>query len=219
MDIASSKHLFIGSAFQKAAPKRQRESGSAHHIFVILMEIETKFKTDNLEEIKNKLIGMGAVFSEELEQIDEYYKPKGRETETQKPGSFLLRIRIQGNKKFFTCKALTDRTGVWDEHEMEISDENALREILKKLNYTMIFSITKKRANGRLNEFGLCIDKVKELGNYLEVEIISDNGEEGKHKISALLKKLGAAEKNMEHRGYAAILSQRMGVKFEGTNG
>ena len=41
------------------------------------MELETKAKVEDLEEIKSRLITLGAVFSKKQVQNDAYFKPKG----------------------------------------------------------------------------------------------------------------------------------------------
>lgn len=183
------------------------------------MEIETKIKTDDLKGLKKKLESLGAKFTHTVKQSDEYYKQKGREMETQKPGSFILRIREQPDKSMFCIKVLTETTGAWIEHETKIEKPAELRKILGLAGFSKIFTITKERTYGKLDNFEICLDKIKELGNYAEFEIIADDAAKGKRTIHELFKKLNVSEKDVEHRGYAAIISQNMGVKFEGTNG
>ena len=183
------------------------------------MEIETKIKTDNLEEIKKKLVDLGANFFNTVIQEDDWFKQKGKEMETQRPGSYILRIRKQGKQSFFTFKALTETTGAWIEHETGIENPNDMQAILEKIGFKKVITITKERTFGKLGEFSICIDKVKELGNYIEFEIISNDAKQAKNKINELLKKLNISENQIEHRGYAAIIFQDMGVKFEGTQG
>lgn len=183
------------------------------------MEIETKFKTKNLEAIKKKLVKLGAVFSDEVDQKDEWYRWKGQELASQHPGSFMIRIRNQNGVFYFGTKELTNKTGVWIEYELQISDAEEMKKIINQLGFTKVFTLTKKRIPGRLEEFGLCLDDVKELGKYLEVEVISDNPDEGKEKIRQLMTRLGIDDREVEHRGYGAIILQSMGVKYEGVDG
>ena len=183
------------------------------------MEIETKIKTNDLEGLKKKLEEMGAEFWEPVVQEDDFFKQKGKEMETQRPGSFILRIRKQGKKAFLTFKALTETTGAWVEHETAIDNPNEMSDMLDKIGFSKVLTITKERTTGKLGEFGVCIDKVNDLGNYVEFEIISNDVESGKKKIDELFKKLNISEDRIEHRGYAAIFFQNMGVKFEGTQG
>jgi predicted adenylyl cyclase CyaB len=183
------------------------------------MEIETKIKTSDLSGIRTRLEALGAKFTHTVKQSDEYYKQKGKEMETQKPGSYILRIREQPGKSKFTIKVLTETTGAWIEHETEIEKPAELRRILELAGFSKLFTINKERTYGKLDNFEICLDKVKELGNYAEFEIIAEDAAEGKRTIHELFKKLKVSEKDIEHRGYAAIISQNMGVKFEGTNG
>ena len=183
------------------------------------MEIEVKIKTENLEGLKEELVKLGASFILPVEQVDEYYKLKGKEKETQRPGSFILRIREQEQIKRFTVKALTETTGAWIEHETGVEDPEELRKILELVGFTNVFTIKKTRTYGKLKNFEICLDDVEGLGKFVEFEIISDNPEEGKAKIMEIVTKLGLSDDQIEHRGYAAIIAQNMGVKFEGTNG
>ncbi len=186
------------------------------------MEVETKVKVKDLTQVKNKLISMGAVFDKEKAQADHYYKPKGREKETQCPGSFIVRVRKMQQKSFLTVKLLTNVVGAWEEHETEINNSEVMRKILEKIGFSHVFSINKTRSAGKLGEFEVCIDDVKELGKYLEIALDSEdlkNKEEAKEKIDKLIAELGFDKPDVEHRGYAAIISQNMGIKFEGGAG
>ena len=133
--------------------------------------------------------------------------------------TFILRIREQPDKSVFCIKVLTKTTGAWIEHETKIEKPDELRKILELAGFSKLFAINKERTYGKLDNFEICLDKIKELGDYAEFEIIADDAAEGKRVIHELFKKLNVSEKDVEHRGYAAIISQNMGVKFEGTNG
>jgi len=177
------------------------------------MEIETRAKVKDLSKIRKKLIELGAKFTRAEQQDDSYFKPKGTKMENQGPGSFITRIR-KGNKITLTVKELTDRSGVWREYETEVSDLEQTKRILGKLGLVNIFDINKKREHGKIDDMAICLDDIKQLGTYLEVEIITGNPKEGKKKIAGLFKKLGIKESQIEHRGYARIISENMGIKF-----
>ena len=180
------------------------------------MEIEVKAKLDDLEEVKKKLLDLGAEFSIIKQQDDLFFKPKGREMEDTVPGSTLVRIRNQEEKSFLTMKEMTETSGVWGEHETEISNPDETKSILLKMGYSYLFDLNKKREHGKIGELNLCLDDVKQLGKYLEVEIIGDNPEEGKKKILELFERIGIKEEQIEHKGYARIIFENMGVQFKG---
>ena len=183
------------------------------------MEIETKFKTDNLGELKEKLINIGASFSEEVVQIDEWFMPEHKLNDVQRPGDWIIRIRDVNGEYSVTLKGLTDKTGVWIEHELKIDNPDEMRKIFETMKLKKFLVLKKKRICGKVEGFEVCLDDVEGLGKYLEVEIISDDADDGKAKIDELRKKLGIDDDAVEHRGYVAILQQQRGVKFEGTEG
>ncbi|MBN2112484.1 class IV adenylate cyclase [Candidatus Woesearchaeota archaeon] len=179
------------------------------------MEIETKAKVEDLSEIKKKLIDLGAEFFYTEQQDDSYYKPKGKEMADQGPGDFITRIR-EGKKNQLAIKELTNRAGVWHEYETDISNVEQAKKILEKLGLVNIFDVNKKREHGKLDGMSLCLDDIKQLGKYLEVEVIGEDGEDGKKRIDSLFKKLGIKQSQVEHKGYARIIHERMGVRIRG---
>jgi len=180
------------------------------------MEVEAKVELKDLEEIKKKLISLGAKFFKEKKQDDIFFYKKGAENKVQGPGDFVLRIR-ESDKNTFTFKALTDRTGFWVEHETEISSPREMKIILEKTGFVEMTAMHKKRIPGELGEFELCLDDVKELGKFLEVALESEEGEKSERKLVDFLKKLEFDEKEIIHKGYGAMMFAKLGIKFDGT--
>ncbi|MFH1506613.1 MAG: class IV adenylate cyclase [archaeon] len=180
------------------------------------MEVEARVKVESLEDIKKKLVDMGAEFFEPKKQNDAVFKRKDLISKVAKPGDFILRIR-QSTKNILTFKALTDRAGVWIEHETEIKDSEQLRSILEKTGFIEQVSMHKTRIPGTLGDFELCLDDIEELGTYIEIALDSEDGNDAKEKIIGLLNKLGFAEKDIVHKGYVAMLFERLGVVMKGT--
>jgi adenylate cyclase, class 2 len=178
------------------------------------MEIEVKAKITQLFPIKQQLQKLGVHFSKPDKQIDHYYKQRGKEKEPQGPGSALLRVRERGKKIEVTIKKLTDRKGVWEEYEVTAFDKNIFK-ILHAIGFVQVFTITKTRVEGSYKQYQLCLDNIKELGNYIEVEKFGTNGERIQKEIILFLKALGIQEKQIERRGYAQILFMNMGVKYK----
>jgi predicted adenylyl cyclase CyaB len=180
------------------------------------MEIEARVKVDDLEKVKSQLTGLGAEFYKEKVQVDSIFKRKGEELAPQGPGGFILRVR-ESDKNTLTLKALTEKAGVWVEHETEVSNVEEAKQILLKADFSKVFTMTKKRISGRLGDFELCLDDIKELGTYIEVALDSPDSRKSKEKIVRLLNKLGFEESQIIHKGYVAMLFERLGVTFSGT--
>lgn len=180
------------------------------------MEVEAKVKVENLESVKKKLLSMGAEFHPEKRQADYFFKRKGHELDPQGPGDFLLRVRVS-SKNFLTIKVLTDRAGVQIEHETEIGNPEAARKLLEAAGFSQFLTMTKTRIPGKLEDFELCLDDIKELGTHLEIALDSQDSHKAKERIVELLGKLGFHENDIIHKGYVTILQERMGVRFDGT--
>ncbi len=181
------------------------------------MEIEARVKVDNLENLRAKLKTLGAECSAAEAQNDIIYKEKSKACETQKAGSYILRIRETGTKSFLTFKALTERKGVWKEYEVEIDDAQRMQQILHTLGFVNVLEMHKTRQHARLDKINICLDKIKELGTYLECEIIGEHPEQAKQELKTLLQKLGYDKKEIIHDGYLALLFKSKGIRFEGT--
>ncbi|MBT4445774.1 class IV adenylate cyclase [archaeon] len=181
------------------------------------MEIEIRAKVDSLEEMKEKLISMGAkVFGSKF-QHDVIYKREDQVDTVQKPGSFILRVRESSTGHKLTFKSLTDVVGSWIEHETKIEDPKETRLMLEKSGFVPVLVFDKEREEGKLGEITFCLDRMPELGEFIELEIISDDVDAGKKKLLELILKLGYSEKDIIHKGYVAILMERQGVKYENT--
>jgi adenylate cyclase class 2 len=180
------------------------------------MEVEMKVRVEDLESMKKKLESLGARFQSAMEQRDEYFKPRGFESRAQGPGDWIVRVRRSGADKMLTLKALTEISGAWVEHETGIVNEKEMRSILENMGLLNVFTLNKNRIRGRLDEFELCLDDVRELGKFLEVALESEEKEAARDRIIDFLKGLGIEDKNIERRGYGEIIGEKLGHRFEG---
>ena len=181
------------------------------------MEIEARVRVDSLDHIKLELVKLGAMFSHKETQDDVIYKRKEDLNAVQRAGSFILRIRKTDINSKLTFKALTETAGSWVEHETKVSNPKDMKAILGKIGFVNALEVQKKREHGKLGEINICLDSIEGLGDYLELEVVSDNVQDGKSKINILLQKLDFSEDQIIHDGYVAMLFKRQGVVFDGT--
>src|SRR4051812_35777207 len=138
-------------------------------------EIEVKARVGDLEVLKKAFEKKGVVFSEPLAQNDETFVDRNYgDYATFQPGKNLLRIRVQNGKFIFTLKQpqhVNELDAV--EHETEIVDPKQLKEIILMLGYQPIVQIHKTRMRGKFGDFEICLDQVKELGTFVELEKIT----------------------------------------------
>jgi len=141
--------------------------------------------------------------------------PEGFDQRPSGPGDWILRIRTSGDQKTLTIKVLTEIRGAWVEHETGIDNEEQARKIAETMGLVNVFTFNKKRLFGRMGEFEVLLDDVKELGKFMEVALESDEKEDARNRIIAFMKTLGIKEKAVERRGYGEIMGEKLGHKFE----
>ena len=183
------------------------------------MEVEVRAKIKNFPGLKRKLKAMGAKFGRVLNQKDLiFYPEEAIRKKAQKSGDIILRIRDENGKGFFGLKGLTDRKGVWLEHEFLVDNPREARAMIETLGFRRLITLEKKRVSGRLGKIIFCLDEIKSLGNYLEMEIITTRkrSQEAQEKIKKIFSRLGIDKRDFVRLGYPQIILKKKGWRFSG---
>ena len=176
------------------------------------MEIEIKAKINNLAEIRDKLLAQGANKFADKHQLDVYLSPPHKSF-FKTP--YYLRVRNDFKTKkdvfeYIVCKKGFGDTSVSEEKEVGVADGRQLLSILKDLDFTENCRIEKQREVFELNDFEIVLDKVKDLGNFIEVEVDAELEDEPKERkrIVAFLNELGVSEEAfIKDGGYVELLT------------
>lgn len=148
-----------------------------------MYEVEVKARLRNRKGVVKRLRAFGCKFGEELHQIDHIFTPKGTPFPT--PLSVpVLRVREQNEKYLFTLKLA--QTGRQDciERELEILNGEKMLEIMKIINYKEVAIVDKKRIKTKYKDIEIVLDKVKGLGEFIELEkIVMHKNHEDRRKI------------------------------------
>jgi len=177
------------------------------------IEIEIKAKVKDFIDLKKRLKKLGAKFIDSVHQIDTYYILD--ESWRQKVGP---RLRIRQD--------LTHKKYCWEYHEP--FGENQAREnevvidnpkvgdyILKKMGCKLDVVIDKQREKYRLKDINIDLDKVKGLGNFIEVEIMNQKKSASLKRLKALLEILGVSKKDYgEYKTYLHLMWEKKGKKI-----
>lgn len=137
-----------------------------------MLELEMKAKIDTYTRGRVNQILRRAEFIEEKIEEDIYFSsPITDFKETDEA----LRVRYSNNKVILTYKGpkLDKVSKSREEYEAFVSGE--IEQILQKLGYKEVLKVKKKRKVYRYKEYIISIDEVEDLGEYLEVELKSDN--------------------------------------------
>jgi adenylate cyclase class 2 len=183
------------------------------------MEVEVRAKVKNFLTLRRKLKAMGAKFGSVLNQKDWLFYPKGAiKTKSQKSGDYLLRVRSENGQHFLTYKGLTERKGVWVEYEFGIDNPQEARKLIEAMGFGLALILEKKRIPGKLGKIVFCLDQIKGLGNFIEMEIITGKkkSKEAQQKIRQIFSQLGIDKGDLVRIGYPQIILKKRGWRFTG---
>jgi len=169
-------------------------------------EIEAKLRVESLEDVKQKLVELGAEFLNEQLQRDYYFDDAGS---TLKNSDKALRLRRQltgkTEKVLLTYKGpkTKDNFKKRQEIEIEIKDADSAEKLLLSLGYEKALVFEKKRRIWRVGNCIVALDELPLLGDFVEIEGPDDK------KISDVQKSLGLA--NLPHipESYADLVAKK----------
>lgn len=139
-----------------------------------MYEVELKVRADH-EQVRRRLEELGADSRGTVEQEDTYYDAPHREFgETDEA----LRIRQQrpegaaGATSVITYKGplLEDGTKTREEHETAIEDADSIDAVLRGLGFEPAYVVRKVRARYEHAGYTITLDRVEDLGEFVEVE-------------------------------------------------
>jgi adenylate cyclase class 2 len=172
-------------------------------------EIEVKAKVKDLKILGDKLESMGIILSDPIIQNDETFVDEnfGNYGEFHS-GKNVLRIRENNEKFIFTLKQSQDNELDCIEKETIISNPLELREALILMGYKSMVKIHKIRRKAQYGDYEICLDSVKELGDFIEVEIITDsqNSETTQNELFQFLESLGIKNEDRVINGYDTLI-------------
>jgi adenylate cyclase class 2 len=183
-------------------------------------EIEIKLAVDEKTflNIKDKLKKI-AKFEKKSKQKDEYFTPAHRNfVEPAFPFEWLS-IRERGNKAILNYKHFypenVETFTHCDEYETEIQAPEKINKIFCALNLKKLITVKKERETYNYkNEFEIALDKVEELGFFIEIESTENLADVDKtrKKLFKFAESLGLDVSKADKRGYPYLLMEKTGL-------
>jgi len=183
-----------------------------------MIEIEVKARIRDPEKIKRHLGNLGYRMMRSKCQVDNYLKPTFRNfAETGE----ILRIRRQKQgPDLITYKGPKQKSKikVREEIEVGIADGVEMTELLRKIGFEPWITVVKERTTYKSGNFVINIDKVNELGTFVEIETkISDRSSlEMDDEIISLLDKIGVSRVSIERKTYLELVQEKRSLEADG---
>lgn len=186
------------------------------------IEIEIQANVEYIEPLM-KFLEEKADFKSERYQLDEYYTPSDKDFTATRPVLKWLRLRDAAGKYSINYKNWhldkEGKTNHCDEYETKIDDINTLRNIFLAIGFKQIVKVEKVRKDWHFEDYGISIDSVKGLGDFVEIEYIGDDNDADPKKVTdsmiEFLKNLGCGKVIRNYQGYPFLLLFPEEAKYE----
>ena len=180
-------------------------------------EVEQKYRVADPAQVHQMFMQQGATEVGTIVQVDTYFAHPQRDfAETDEA----LRIRRVGDENFITYKGpkLDSVTKTRREIEFGIASGSpgaeSCNELFQALGFEKVAEVTKSRHVSRLQREGhsieMAVDRVQEVGSFVELEIAVDYESQldtARTALTALAGELGLTE--VERRSYLELLLSR----------
>ena len=181
------------------------------------IEVEIKLKIRDRDKLIEDLHHAGFSQGDLVSESDIYYTSTHHDFEKMDEALRIRSIRnlSTGEKSsVITFKgAKTDRRSMTrKELETEVGDSEIAREILESIGFTPVPAVEKERQNFYKQKITACVDRVKNLGEYLELEKIVDAEEEKTEALKELeevLQRLGYSMEDTTRISYLSMLMKK----------
>lgn len=181
-------------------------------------EIEVKARVKNFDQIIAKLKELGAEFLEPIIQDDQIFVEKNYgDFVKMHLGANILRIRTVNNEKsFFTLKQSIKNELDCIEKQTEITKPKEMYDAIIMMGYTNIVNIYKTRQKVKYTDYTICLDQVRDLGNFIEIERLFQDDKEAdgvQDEIIKFLHTLGVEKNDIEMHGYDTLMYLKLNNK------
>jgi len=159
-----------------------------------MIEVEIRGKIKDIGSVKESLNKIGAKFIKNVKQIDRIFgHPKFLDKENKIiEGGLVARIRQIDNNAKLEFKEII-RQGGGFEIETTLDNVDFGIELLGKLDFNKSFVISKTRDVYQYNDFEIAVDRVEQLGSFIEIEKMvgfKEEAEKARQECAALLKQI-----------------------------
>ncbi len=178
-----------------------------------MIEVEIKAKIQNHKTALEKIRDLGGVYSHTEIQRDIYFNGDNRNFKNTDEALRIREIPVGDDfKLILTYKGpkLDTETKTRKEIEVEIDDKEKMTEILISLGYKPSAIVNKVRRIFKYEDYTITVDKLKNLGYYMEIEYVTENENDIgniQEKIFDIFSKLGIND-GFEKTSYLELLEK-----------
>lgn len=180
-----------------------------------MRETEVKYKYESIgrEALIQRCIEKGFRKIAEVQEIDKYYTLEGKDFFREDKALRLRQICDCSDeivKWKITYKGPNMSAGGQDREELETDVQNGtvMEELLERIGCHIVAEIDKYRIYFKRDNVNICVDSVKNLGEYVEIEIIGSekDGKDMYCMIQGILNEMSFAHVTKELKTYLELI-------------
>lgn len=179
-----------------------------------MIEVEIRILLEDAKAIETILKNKFPIIKQK-HQVDEYFSHPTRNFYANAALHEYLRIRQDSGScslDYHIAHITKGKKMHTEEFEVKVEDAQKLREILLNLGFKPLVVVDKDRKIFDCTDFEACLDSIKDLGNFLEIEAKRDFGgiEKTRQECIDFLKNIGIDYKPAPEMGYPDMLIERL---------
>lgn len=181
------------------------------------IEVEMKLKIRDRDKLIESLRDAGFQQGDLVSESDIYYTSRHHDFEKLDEALRIRSIRNQTTGEVtsvitFKGAKMDNCSMTRKELETEVGDPIIAREILESIGFTPVPAVEKERRHFYKQKITVCVDRVKNLGDYLELEKIVDAEEEkagALRELESVLHRLGYSVEDTTRTSYLSMLMNK----------
>lgn len=171
-----------------------------------MLEVEIKAWCDNHTQIIDSIIKLGGKKISDLNEIDTYFNHPERDF-AKTDEAFRLRKQNDKNKITYKGPKLSKKAKTRFESETSFEDYESMKVILEKLSFRETGVVEKNRTIYQYNGIDICIDRVKNVGDFVELEKMGEDKESIEKELFELASQLNLSK--FETKSYLELLLEK----------
>jgi len=177
-----------------------------------MKEVEIKARLKNKKAVMDKLTALGCTFEPAVTQEDTVYARNVGSLKEFRNNDVFLRIRVKNKKKIiFTIKKRMANDLDAIEHEVEVSSREEMEQALFLMGFKEAIRVNKTRVTTRYDNCEICIDEIENLGSFIEMEKLTEEGDSEKiqEELFEFFLTLGITKDDRAFSGYDILMFQK----------
>jgi adenylate cyclase class 2 len=169
-----------------------------------VIEVESKFRSPGNDKVEKTLTHLGAKKIASVDIEDVYFAHPSRDFGKSDEALRLRKIDGTAELTYKGPRMHSDSTKAREEVTLKTDNPLTAQRIIERLGFKEFCSVRKKRSSYVLDKLRVDVDEVEGLGEYVELEVLTESPERAEQLVELARKELSLDK--LEKRTYLELL-------------